>query len=268
MKRNFLWILFVLAPAGYALADNAPSAGKVPGPKASATPTPIPGSANKAQATFTPTPASPTPTRTPFLAPTWAPSSAGIGPSPLEHKSPSAWMTSTGLGIGIPISVHLQKGYSTGFNVAIGSGYKLTEQFSIWLNLGLNLYSSKDDTHTHGNNYTLIEGALSARYRILASDISPFLFAGPGISYNEYRNPSVVQYDPTTGYGYIPVNAYEVAFLMEGGLGIDMRLGGGIDTYLQGKLTYGFISPGFAGYASTDSPIMLVPLELGIILGI
>jgi len=144
----------------------------------------------------------------------------------------------------------------------------LTEQFSIWLDLNLDLYSSKNDGLTGGNNYTLINAALWGRYRILETDLSPYLFAGPGLAYNEYRSNVAFQYDPTTGYGNIPVNASEVGFLAEGGLGIDLRLGGGLDSYLQGKLTYSFITPHFAGFGYTDSPIVVVPLELGILFGI
>jgi Outer membrane protein beta-barrel domain len=268
VNRIFLLILLVLAPSGYSLAVGTSSPGMGPSPGSSWTPTPTPDSTKGIQATFTPTPASPTPTRTPFLAPTWAPESAGTGPSPLEPKKPSFWMTTTGIGIGIPASTHLQQAYSTGFNIAIGSGYKLTEQLSLWLDLGLNLYNSKNDSLTNGNNYTLIEGAFWIRYRFLDSGVSPYILAGPGLAYNEFRNNNVVLYDPTTGYGYIPINSSEVDFLMEGGLGIDMRLGEGIDTYLQGKLTYIFTSPNFTGYASPDNPIIVVPLELGIIFGI
>ena len=258
----------LLAPFGFGLAASLASPGMSPTAKIRATPTATLDSTKGPQVTFSPTPSSPTPTRTPFFAPTWAPESAGTGPSPLEPKKPSPWMTTTGLGISIPASGKLQQAYSNGFYFAIGSGYKLTEQFSVWLDLALNLYNSKNDSLTHGNNYTLIEGAFWARYRILRSEVSPYFFAGPGISYNEYRNTGVVLYDPTTGAGYIPINSYEVDFLLEGGLGIDMSLGGGLDTYLQGKLTYSFTSPAFAGYASTDSPIIVVPLELGINFGI
>lgn len=88
------------------------------------------------------------------------------------------------------------------------------------------------------------------------------------MAYNEYRSNQGAVIDPTTGYGYIPVNAYEFDFLLEGGLGLDVRMDKGMSAYLQGKLTYDFTSPQFAGYGSTDSPLVIMPFEIGIILGI
>ena len=170
--------------------------------------------------------------------------------------------------MGVPLSTNLQSTYSTAFNAGLGSGLKVSDNFSLWLDFNLEIYNSKNNQATHNNDFSLIEAAFWARYRILDSDLSPFFFAGPGISYNEYRSNQGAVLDPNTGYGYIPINSYEFDFLAEGGLGVDLRMAQGMTAYLQGKLTYDFASAAFAGYGSTDSPIIVMPFELGIIFGI
>lgn len=221
------------------------------------------------RSTASPTPSpTPWPTHPPLVAPTWAPMSAGPVPEQMKPKQPSPWMSSLGLGVGVPASPNLQNAYTVGFDAELGSGLKLTDQFSLWLDFNLDLYNSKNDNLTNGNNFTVIEAAFWARYRLLDSDISPYFFVGPGLSYNEYRSDQGAVVDVNTGYGYIPVNAYEIDFLAEGGFGLDMKLGGSLMAFLQGKLTYDFTSAPFAGYGSTDSPLVLVPFDLGLIFGI
>ena len=166
------------------------------------------------------------------------------------------------------MSKNLKTAYSTGFYADLGSGLKVADSFSVWLDFDLGLYSSQNNALTNNSDFTLIEAALWARYRILDSDISPYIFAGPGISYNEYRSNQGAVIDVNTGYGYIPVNAYEFDFLAEGGLGLDVRMGKGMTAFLQGKLTYDFTSAPFAGYGSADSPVIVMPFELGLIFGI
>lgn len=165
------------------------------------------------------------------------------------------------------MSSNLQSTYSAGFNAGLGSGLKVSDNLSFWLDFNLGLYNSKNDPATHNNDFSLIEAVLCARYRVVDSDLSPYLFAGPGVSYNEYRSNQGAVLDPNTGYGYIPVNSYEFDFLAEGGLGLDVRMTKGMAAYFQGKLTYDFTSSSFAGYGSTDSPLIVMPFELGIIFG-
>lgn len=177
-------------------------------------------------------------------------------------------MSSAGVGVDIPKSKNLQTAYSGSLYADLGSGLKITDQFSVWLDFNLGLFNSQNDQLTNYSDFTLIEAAFWARYRIFNSDISPYVFIGPGISYNEYRSNqgAIVDYD--IDYAYIPINAYEFDFLAEGGIGLEMRVGGGITTFLQGKLTYDFTSSSFAGYGSTDSPTIVMPFELGMIFGI
>jgi hypothetical protein len=225
--------------------------------------TPSPTVTSTATETFTPRP-----TNTPILAPTWAPESSGPVPDKMQKKKPSDFMSSAGLGMGIARSHGIQSAYGTGFYADLGTGYKVTDKFSIWLDLNLDLFNSKNDTLTNGNNFTVIEAVLWARYRLLDSDISPYFFIGPGLSYNEYRSDGgIVIYD-NFGDGYIPVDAYEFDFLAEGGFGLEMRVGGGIAGFIQGKLTYDFTTAHFAGYGSTDSPNIIMPFEIGLLFGI
>lgn len=149
----------------------------------------------------------PMPTSPPMVAPTWAPQTAGSVPEALKSKKPSRWMSLTALGVGVPLSRNIQTAYSSGFNADLGSGYKVSDNFSIWLDIDLDLFGSKNDSLTQSNNFTLIEAALWARCRILDGDFSPYVFAGPGIAYNEYRSDQgpIVNYQYQ--YSYVPVNS-------------------------------------------------------------
>ncbi len=202
----------------------------------------------------------------PLSAPQWnevktVPGNISMG------KKMTPWMSLLGIGLDIPASAHIQKAYALGFDLNLGTGYRLDSQWSLWLNLALGQFSSRNDTLTQNNNFMMIEAAFWARYRILGGDFSPYLFAGPGLAYNENRNDQAAQYDPVTGNSYVPIDQYEVDFLAEGGLGFDLRAGDGFHVFLQGKIIYDFTSPHFESYASMDSPVLLVPVELGVLFG-
>lgn len=174
----------------------------------------------------------------------------------------------TGLGVGIPLSPHLTSAYSAAFNLNLGAGVRVSDQWTFWLDVALALYGSKNDHLTQGNNFNLINAALWARYRLLDSDFSPFVLGGPGLAYNENRSNNTEIYDPSTGDGYIPINGYEVDLMAEGGAGLDLRMGEGASVFLQARVAYDFTSPRFAGFASTDNPLVVMPIEIGMIFGI
>ncbi len=253
MKAKPSWVLCLGMLVAPLAASGVPSPTPTSSPVQTAPPTPV----------FTPWP-----TSTPLVAPTWAPMSAGAVPEAMKPKKPSPWLSSIGLGAGVPLSGNLQTAYSAGFHAGLGTGLKVTDQISLWANFDLGLYNSRNDALTKNSDFTFIEGVLGLRYRFLDSDVSPYLFGGPGIAYNEYRSNQGAVIDPATGYGYIPVNAYEFDFLAEGGVGLDVRMAKGMSAFLQGKMTYDFMSASFAGYGSTDSPLVIMPFEIGIIFGI
>ncbi len=238
------------------------------------------------QPAFTATPTavfSPVPTEPPQSSLTPVSTRAGSLPGPLSApqwnevktvpgnistaKKMTPWMSSLGIGLDIPAGAHVQKGYAVGFDLNLGTGYRLNSQWSFWLNLALGQFSSRDDTLTQNNNFMMIEAAFWARYRISEGDFSPYLFAGPGLAYNENRNDQAAQYDPGTGTYYVPIDQYEVDFLAEGGLGLDVRAGDGFHVFLQGKIICDFTSRPFGNYASMDSPVLLVPVDLGVLFG-
>ncbi len=196
---------------------------------------------------------------------------AGLKPAEITvpySKKKSPWLSMTGVGIGIPLSPRLASAYTNAFNLNLGTGIRLSTQWTFWLDLSLALYGSKNDPLTGGNNLNLINAALWARYRLLDSDLSPYLFGGPGLAYNENRSNNTEIYDPSTGNGSVPINAYEVDLLAEGGAGLDLKIGEGASVFLQARVAYDFTSGHFAGFAYTDSPIKVMPIEIGMIFGI
>src|SRR5271169_141170 len=85
--------------------------------------------ADRATPTVTPTATAaftPWPTNTPIMAPTWAPESAGPVPEQMKKKKPTGFMSSAGLGIGLPTSKNLNSAYGMGFTADLGTGYKVT----------------------------------------------------------------------------------------------------------------------------------------------
>jgi hypothetical protein len=203
---------------------------------------------------------------TPLNAPQWSEVKTTPRDLPINKKI-SPWMSLLGVGADIPASSNIQKGYAVGFDLDLGTGYRLDDRWSLWINLELGQFTSRNDALTQNNNFLMIEAAFWARYRITGDDFSPYLFAGPGLAYNENRNNQAALYDPVTGYYNVPVNQSEVDFVAEGGLGLDLKTGEGFHVFLQGKVISDFTSPHFAHYASTDSPIVLVPVELGVLFG-
>ncbi|HVM33379.1 MAG TPA: hypothetical protein VMU88_09620 [bacterium] len=220
-------------------------------------------------ATPGPSPASPpSALKTPAIpaAPQWAQVKT-VPKDVLVNPKLSPWMSSLGIGVGIPAGAEFPKAYGLGFDLQLGSGYRLDDHWSLWLDFSLGQFGSRNDTLSQNNNFMMVEAALGLKYRLTDESFSPFLFAGPGLAYGENRSNQAVQYDPGTGSYDIPINRYEVDAVVEGGLGIDLRVADALHFYLQGRVVCDFISEDFAAYASKDSPLVLVPVELGILFG-
>ncbi len=176
-------------------------------------------------------------------------------------------MSTVSIGLGIPPSMNTKKAYSPSFVFDLGSGYQFSKQFSIWLDLALNQFSAKNNTLTHNNNLMMVGAALWIRTRLTQSNFCPYIFVGPGITYNEYRSDNTAQLDETYDILYVPVNSNEVDFLIEGGVGIALNAGEDTKFFIQGKISIDFISTHFANFSSIDSPLIVLPIETGILLG-
>ncbi|HET9870109.1 MAG TPA: hypothetical protein VFR02_06415, partial [bacterium] len=170
-----LWLLLVLAvgtlgpawggePFSIPLYD--PVSGRdLPGPGAS-TPTPTPTvTASQPVPAVTPVPTPVSPGTQPLLrAPDWTEVKTAPGNlHPLGKKSP--WMSLLGLGADIPLGTGMARGYAVGFDLDLGTGYRLDDDWSLWANASLGQFSSRDDGLTRHNNFMMIEGAVWAKYR-------------------------------------------------------------------------------------------------------
>ena len=250
----FLFLIWVIA-ASSLRAD--PTAGRT-------------GSSNapplQSQATFSPTG---TPTIGPaLLAPDSAPSQADSPGHPYfpanEVKGSSKWHSSMALGVVIPGSAGLQSNYPLGFSGSLGSGYQFTRQFSGWIQFDFDHFTPRGTGETQ---YNIVCLALLAKWNLTDSSLSPYVFMGPGGSYNEVRSNTAAGYDDYTGQYYFPVNQYEIDLVAEGGLGLSLRLSDSFRLFLQGKMTVNFISPSFAANVLGDSPSFLIPVQTGVELG-
>lgn len=177
-------------------------------------------------------------------------------------------MSLTGLGVAIPASANFKSAYDVGFGVDLGTGYRLSNQFSLWLDLGLTAYGSYINTATVDISYTIIDAALLARYQPITSVLSPYVFAGPGLAYNEVRNVDNTVLDTALGYFYIPVSAYEFDLLLEGGAGVELGLGQGAAFFLEGKVLCDIPSSSFANNISIDNQTLAIQVELGTLFGL
>ncbi len=218
--------------------------------------------------TVVPALSTPSPSPTAMVAPEWAPSKASL-PTYQEPKKPekSRWETLTGLGASIPLSSHFQRAYATGFSLDLGEGYQFTDLFSGWLMVNIEPFNSKNDALTGGENFNLIDAALLAKVNLTSSGVSPYLFAGPGVAYNETRSNTAVVYDDYGDY-YLPISSYEVDLMAVGGAGIDLKAAEGFKVFLQGKVVVDLTSSGFAYSSASDSPLILIPIQIGVIFGI
>jgi hypothetical protein len=244
--------------------QDVPAAGQ---PTFTVTPVDTPTATFTPSATNTPGPsATPVASEAPLKAPQWSDVKTVPQDIPVNPKI-SPWMSLIGLGLDIPGSSHFDQAYALGFDLDLGTGYRLDDQWSLWVNLSLGQFDSKNDTLTQNNNFMIIEAALWLKFRLIDADFSPYFFLGPGLAYGENRSNQAIQYDPVTGFYDIPVNEYEIDWLAEAGAGLDLRVGDGIHFYLQGRLISDFVSPSFAAYASKDSPVLLIPVEFGMLFG-
>jgi tetratricopeptide (TPR) repeat protein len=219
-----------------------------------------------------------------------------IRPAPEKTKlnKPLSWFILGDLGAVFPISPNLQSAYEPFITLDLGLGYKITKDFSFCLDFGGAFTGSQNSTvgNTNINTFDILYAAFWARYRIPTGlGIDPYFFIGPGITHNEYsysapgdNDNNYVDYgtsmrpaphlyhskDQSQGSNSSNNdNSYtigtETDFLMEGGLGFEVRVSTNKLIYLQGKLTYDYTSPYFANLGSTDSPIVAVPAEFGLI---
>jgi hypothetical protein len=171
------------------------------------------------------------------------------------------------LGVGIPSSGNLRSAYGAAFNADVGTGYKLSDQLSLWFDVGLDTFGANNSTPSGTSNFTMINASFSMKYRFLTGGLNPYIFFGPGLAYNEIRG-NTLQYDPTDEYLYIPVTAYEFDFFAQGGIGMEIGVGGGLDLFLQAKVIGDFVSSSFAGNAFVDTPTLATQVELGTLFGL
>ena len=213
------------------------------------------------------------PTATPvspvtLVAPGSAPSEAdapGAKPIPRKTKGQSRWRSSMALGGVFPQSAGLQSNYPLGFNASLGSGYQFSDLLSEWIILDFDHLSPRG---AQGTQYNIVGLALWTKVNLTDSAISPFVFLGPGLAYNEIRSNTASGYDYYAGQFYFPVNAYEVDFLAETGIGLEWKLAETFRLFLEGKVTLNFLSSSFAPKALADSPSVLIPLQMGVNLGL
>ena len=247
----FLWAGGMAASGGPPIAVPGPASDKLKQepPSPSRTETPVSGAS--------------------MVAPSSAPSAADAPGHPYlpakEPKGSSRWHSSMALGGVFPLSGELQGNYPLGFNGSLGSGYQVSKYFSGWIVVDFDHFTPRG---TQSTQYNIVGLALWAKLNFTDSDLSPYVFLGPGASYNEIRSNTAQGYDYYTGEIYFPVNAYEFDFMTEGGLGLDVKLSDGFRLFLQGKMTVDFLSRNFAGNVLGDSPSILIPVQLGVDLGL
>jgi hypothetical protein len=183
-----------------------------------------------------------------------------------ESKAqPGGWLSLISIGAGVPLSPKIQEAYSAPFHLGLGLGWRASNHFSIWLDFTLDQFNNKNSQLTNDNNYMLIVFAGLVRYRLLRSPFSPFLFLGPGLAYNEDRS-TIPQVDTTLGIVTVPITSSEVDFLLEGGAGVSFEALNGLEIFIQGRGVWDTASSQFAKTAYTDSPVILLPLEAGVVL--
>jgi hypothetical protein len=289
MKKLFLWLalLLTLFPAWAEGARATPTFSPTFTPALSFTPTitSTPDLAATPRPTATSEPVNYYPTLVPITTPGpestpseknepgTSPQNPGPGGKGRHRggfgspKKDNKWLSSIGLGAALPMSANLRANYSLGLNVSLGTGYQLTDRLSAWADVDFDYFGASPNSIESSNGYTIVGLALWLRYCPFGTNLRPYLFAGPGLAYNEVRSTGTAVYDYYTGLFYYPINAYEFDFTAEGGLGLEYKVSDGLRLFLQGKITYDFTSENFAGNALTDSPAFFIPIQTGIIFG-
>jgi hypothetical protein len=170
-----------------------------------------------------------------------------------------------GGGIAFPVSPVFSSNYSVGYSGQLGFGYRVAGRWTLWLDAGTDSFNSKTSVPNQAgmvDEVTQWNFTLTASYRVLSSPLSPYFFAGPGLSLVDSQiAPNWVVNDADYG---VPTGS-ETDFLLEGGIGFEYRIHQGEELFLQSKWTFGFTSPRFAAVSQTDSPLALTPLEIGLL---
>jgi hypothetical protein len=165
-----------------------------------------------------------------------------------QEKDPN-WLFLVAFGGDFPLSSGFAESYEDGFCGHVGLGYKAADLLTAWLDLGYGQFGSRNSPSKNAvDDLSIFDISLQARYRLFSSRFSPFFFAGPGLTVATVENA------PATS---------DTGLLLEGGAGMEYKIGGGKRVFLQCQLSYGFLSPSFAAESRTDSPLVLAPLEFG-----
>jgi hypothetical protein len=170
-----------------------------------------------------------------------------------------------GGGIAFPVSPVFSNNYNFGLSGQLGFGYRVAHHLTLWLSGEFESFNSKAAPPNQPgtvDQVTQWNFTLTASYRVLSSPLSPYFFAGPGLSFVSAQiSPNWVVNEDDYG---VPTGS-ETDFLLEGGIGFEYRLHPGEAVFLQSEWSLGFTSPGFAAVSQTDSPLAPTPLEIGLL---
>jgi hypothetical protein len=172
------------------------------------------------------------------------------------------WELQLGFGPFLPSAgSSLSKNYGSPSGGNFGFGVKATDFFSVLLVFDGCSYNATAGAPPNGsasfNNGNL---ELVGKLRLATKVFRPYLYAGPGLGFNNYN----LQFN----YNGLPSssNYDETDFMAEGGAGMEIQLIPGINFFVQGGVVYNLTSRNFNNYG-VDSPLVTYPILGGISLG-
>jgi hypothetical protein len=167
-----------------------------------------------------------------------------------------------GLGAGIPLSSKMAREFNPGLWGELAYGLKLSDVFALTLDFQGGQLTSHNDSLTDGG-YGFAPGMLSltAKYRFAPKGIRPYVFAGPGLSIENYN------YNYLNGNFSEITNYSDIGFGLVGGVGVDVQVDKIIYLYAQTEMYWSTTPSDVNGFIPMDNPISIVPIEVGILFG-
>ena len=169
------------------------------------------------------------------------------------------WELMFGSGMAIPNSNNFFQNYNSAFDFNYGIGYKLSNVLTILMEVDNAGFFPKNNTMGGSFNFGISNVGFLGKIRFSSRGIRPYVFAGPGIAFNSYN----------LNFTYQGLNASasksEDDFLMEAGLGLEVPLIKGIYIFLQGKMSYVFMTNNYSNFGSVDNLTGVIPVQAGVV---
>jgi outer membrane protein W len=192
-----------------------------------------------------------------------------------SSSSSGNWFVQVEGGLGIPISSQAATVFSPGFSGEAQVGYAFSKDFSLSVESGFdslpfNTTTAQKNAGISGATFTSVPSLthipleLVGQYNIsTGGSVTPYVLVGVGVCFDSAGGTLSGSYQGTS-FSQATTSQSYTNFELDPGIGVSFEIAKQFNIFVQGKLDMDFGATTGANAESTDNPIMIIPVEVGL----